>query len=72
MRSDLFDGELDSPLPKSAVMIMKYFFGLRVLSSPMSQTLSDISVGLPISSCFNWRLHEVPTSRIPTWIDNSW
>lgn len=56
MRSDLFDGELDSPFPKRAVMIMKYFFGLRVLSSPMSQILSDISVGFLISSCCNRRL----------------
>lgn len=37
-----FDGDMDWPLPKSAVMIMKYLAGLRVLSSPMSHSLSEI------------------------------
>jgi hypothetical protein len=37
------DGEMDWPLPKRAVMMMKYFFGLRVLSSPMSHSLSAIA-----------------------------
>ena len=36
------DGEMDSPLPKRAVMIMKYFAGLRVLSSPISHSLSEM------------------------------
>jgi hypothetical protein len=38
-----FDGEVDWPLPKRAVMIMKYFLGFNVLSSPMSHSLSDIT-----------------------------
>ena len=46
------DGEIDSPLPKRAVMIMKYFSGFRALvegrllpSGSRSQMLSDISEG---------------------------
>jgi len=39
----LFEGEMDWPLPNNAGMMMKYFFGFSVLSSPISQTLSDIS-----------------------------
>ena len=37
------EGEVDCPLPNSAVMMMKYFFGFRVLSSPMSHSLSAIA-----------------------------
>lgn len=37
------DGEVDSPLPKRAVMIMKYFWGFNTWSSPMSHSLSEIA-----------------------------
>lgn len=37
------DGEVDWPLPKSAVMMMKYFLGSRTRSSPMSHSLSAIA-----------------------------
>jgi hypothetical protein len=39
-----FEGDEDCPLPNSAVMMMKYFFGLRVLSSPINQKLSAMAV----------------------------
>jgi hypothetical protein len=42
--SGLFKGEEDSPFPKSAGMMKKYLFGLRVNSGPMSQMLSVISM----------------------------
>ena len=39
-----FDGEVDWPLPNKAVMIMKYFFGFRVCSSPTSHSLSAMAL----------------------------
>lgn len=38
------EGEVDWPLPKRAVMIVKYFEGLRALSEPMSHSLSAITM----------------------------
>ena len=35
---------VDSPLPKRAVMIMKYFWGFNTWSSPMSHSLSAIAI----------------------------
>jgi hypothetical protein len=40
------EGEVDCPFPNKAVMIMKYFFGLKVLSSPMSHSLSAIALDI--------------------------
>jgi hypothetical protein len=37
-----FEGEVDWPLPKRAVMIMKYFFGFKTWYSPTSHSLSAI------------------------------
>lgn len=38
------EGEVDWPFPKRAVIIMKYFEGLRALSEPMSHSLSAIAI----------------------------
>jgi hypothetical protein len=50
--SGLLDGEVDCPLPKRAVIIMKYLSGLSVLSAPMSQKLSEMAMqGFSESTC---------------------
>ena len=38
-----FEGEVDSPFPNNAVTMMKYFFGLRTWSSPISHSLAAIA-----------------------------
>jgi hypothetical protein len=64
MMSEL-EGEVDWPLPKRAVMIMKYFLGLRALSSPMSHSLSAIAMMVS----YRWRKPiDQLTARIPAWV----
>lgn len=36
-RSGRFEGDVDWPFPKRATVMMKYFLGFSVLSSPISQ-----------------------------------
>jgi hypothetical protein len=38
-----FEGEVDWPFPKRAVIIMKYLEGFKTWSSPMSHSLSAIA-----------------------------
>jgi hypothetical protein len=38
-----FEGEVDWPLPKRAVITMKYLEGFKTWSSPMSHSLSAIA-----------------------------
>lgn len=64
-----FDGEVDWPLPKRAVMMIKYFFGLRVWFSPTSHSLSAIAVTHQ-SRFRSWG--EPITSRVPCRIYNCW
>lgn len=59
------EGEVDWPLPKSAVIMMKYFLGLSAFSSPMSHSLSAIAV---MVSCWRRKLNGQLTARIPAWI----
>lgn len=40
---DEFEGEMDCPFPKSAVMMMKYLLGFKVLSFPINHSLSEMS-----------------------------
>lgn len=40
---DEFEGDMDCPFPKRAVMMMKYLLGFNVLSLPISHSLSEIS-----------------------------
>lgn len=64
-----FEGEVDWPLPKRAVIIMKYFLGFRTWSSPMSHSLSAIAGMVSYAS-----LGEGGglTSRVPCGIDDCW
>ena len=38
-----FDGEVDWPFPKRAVIMMKYLLGFKALFSPISHSLSAIA-----------------------------
>lgn len=42
----VLDGDADCEFPKRAGIMMKYFDGLRALSSPISHSLSEITVVL--------------------------
>ena len=59
------EGEVDWPLPKRAVMIMKYFLGLRALSSPMSHSL--LAIAMMVSYRW-WKPIGQLTARIPAWV----
>ena len=59
------EGEVDWPLPKRAVIIMKYFLGVRALSSPMSHSLSAIA--MLVSYRWRKRIGQL-TARIPAWV----
>lgn len=57
-------------MPKRAGMIMKYWLGLRVLSSPISQTLSEMaSISSQVSPSGTCRGH-LHTSGEPGWIND--
>ena len=38
-----FEGEVDCPFPKRAVIMMKYFLGFKTWSSPISHSLSAMA-----------------------------